>query len=92
MDAIDITSSEFSLSNIPDINEVPSPSILFGGMSNVTDYTMYIYIAIAIAILVGVIGILVYKFYINKKKHVTFQESYSPEDGGESCYNGVCPR
>jgi amino acid permease len=68
MDSIDITSAEFSLDRIPDINEVISTSI-YGE----NEYTLYIYIAIAIIVLV--IGFLIYKFYNNKQKHVTFEES-----------------
>jgi len=63
MDAIDITSSEFSLSNIniPDLEG-----------DYLTDYIIYIYIAVAILGLV--IIMFIYNFYINKQKHVTFQD------------------
>lgn len=57
MEAIDITDSAFSL-DIPDTNQI------IGG-SSTTDYTMFIYIGAAI--LVAFIGILIYKFYQNKK-------------------------
>jgi hypothetical protein len=57
MDAIDITDSAFAL-GIPDVNEV----ITTGG--ELKDYTMYIYIGVAI--LVAFIGMFIYKFYINK--------------------------
>jgi hypothetical protein len=83
MDAIDITSSEFSLSNIPDVNEVISNSVIGGGFN--PDYTMYIYIGIGILLIV--IAFLIYKFYINKQKHVTFQDKL------DDCYGeGVCQR
>jgi hypothetical protein len=59
MDAIDITDSAFSL-GLPDVNDV----IATGG--GLKDYTMFIYIGIAI--LVAFIGTFVYKFYMNKKK------------------------
>ena len=58
MDAIDITDSAFSL-GIPDANNV----ITTGG--GVQDYTMFIYIGVAI--LVAFIGMFVYKFCMNKK-------------------------
>jgi hypothetical protein len=58
MDDIDITDSAFSL-GIADTNDV----ITTGGGLN--DYTMFIYIGSAI--LIAIIGMFVYKFYINKK-------------------------
>ena len=81
MDAIDITSSEFSLGNIPNLNEVITSSV---GGSSFSDYSMYIYIGIAVLVLV--ISFFIYKFYINKQKHVTFQDKLN------ECYadNGVC--
>jgi len=58
MDAIDITDSAFAL-------DVPSmESIITTGGDGSTDYTMFIYIGIAIV--VAIIGILIYKFYQNK--------------------------
>jgi hypothetical protein len=62
MDAIDITSSEFSLENVYNLN----------GGAEVVDYKMYIYIGIAILALV--IAFLIYKFYVKKQKQVTFQD------------------
>ena len=81
MDSIDITSAGFSLDNIPDLNEVISNTV-----SNTvgSDYTMYIYIAAAIILLV--VAFLVYKFYINKQKQVSFQDS------PDMCYNDTCSR
>jgi tellurite resistance protein TehA-like permease len=69
METIDITSSEFSLENITNFNDVLSSSIK--KYINF-DYILY-YIGIAILLLVVVF--FVYKFYINKKiKHVTYQD------------------
>ena len=58
MDSIDITDSAFSL-GIPDVNDIIA---MDGGFK---DYTMFIYIGAAI--LIAIIGMFVYKFYINKK-------------------------
>jgi hypothetical protein len=80
MEHIDITNEDFSLGNIPDINKVISNTL----SSNLSDYIMYIYIAVAILLLI--IAFLVYKFYINKQKQVTFQ------DNQNMCYDGVCDR
>jgi len=71
MDSIDITSSGFSLGNDYDLN----------GGAEVVDYKMYIYIGIAILALV--ISFLIYKFYVNKQKHVTFQDKL------DDCYDEV---
>ena len=80
MDAIDITSSEFSLSNnIPDFENF-SPSSVIGGA--ISDYSMYIYIGISILVLV--IAFFIYKFYLNRQKHVTFQDKL------DDCYGDVC--
>jgi hypothetical protein len=56
---IDITDSTFSL-DIPDINSE------FGNIleKSTSDYTMYIYIGVAI--LVSIIGMFIFKFYQNK--------------------------
>jgi uncharacterized membrane protein YukC len=81
MDAIDITSSEFSLGNIPDLNDISPSSMIVGDNS---DYTMYIYIGIAILVLI--ISFFIYKFYFNKQKQVTFQDNL------DECYDGFCPR
>lgn len=71
MDSIDITTSGFSLENAYDLN---------GGETG--DNKIYIYIGIAI--LAIVISFLIYKFYVNKKKQVTFQDKL------DECYDGVC--
>ena len=78
MEHIDITNEDFSLGNIPNLNKVISNTL----SSNLSDYTMYIYIAIAILLLI--IAFLVYKFYSNKQKQVTFQ------DNQNICYDNVC--
>ena len=74
MDSIDITNPEFSLDNISNFNII----------SEINDYSMYIYIAAAIILLV--ISFLLYKFLSNKQKHVTF------EDKLDDCYGDVCYR
>ena len=78
MEYIDITNEEFSLGNITDLNEVIPNTISI----DLSDYKMYIYIAVAILLLI--IAFLVYKFYINKQKQVTFQ------DNQDMCYDNVC--
>ena len=72
-----ISTSEFDLGYIPDIDEV---------ISSVTseDYLKYIYIAIAIV--VAVLVFLTYKYYVNKDKKVTFQDKL------DNCYGDVCYR
>jgi hypothetical protein len=64
MDSIDITDSTFSLA-MPDINNVMSSDIIGGSIK--TDYNMYMYIGVAI--LIGLIGVFVYKYYKNKKNN-----------------------
>ena len=83
MDNIDITSSEFSLGGFPDLKNIMS-SDTTGNNGESLDYTMYIYIAIAIVVLV--ISFFIYKFYITKQKHVTFQDKL------DDCYGDVCQR
>jgi ABC-type anion transport system duplicated permease subunit len=64
MDSIDITDSAFSL-DVPDISESLGSlsNDLVGGSKS--DYTIYIYIGVAI--LAAIIGFLIYnKFYKNK--------------------------
>ena len=77
MENIVISSSEFSLGDIPEINEV---------ISSVTseDYLKYIYIAIAVVFFVLIF--LGYKYYINREKKVTFQDKL------DDCYGDVCYR
>lgn len=58
MDGIDITDSAFSL-DIPGVNSIISTS------ENWNNYNMFIYIGVAI--LVGLIGMFIYKFYMNKQ-------------------------
>lgn len=71
MDGIDITDAAFAL-DTPTINSIIDTN---GGGS--TDYTMFIYIAVAI--LAAIIGFFVYKFYKNKNNQ---QE--------EDCPGGFC--
>jgi hypothetical protein len=77
MENITISTSEFALGDIPDINEVISSS-------DGEDYLKYIYIAIAIV--VAVLLFLIYKYYVNRDKKVTFQDKL------DNCYGGVCFR
>lgn len=74
MDAIDITNLDFSLENIQDLNEA---------ISSVNDYTIFMYIAIVVSVLI--FGFVFYKIYINNQKHVTFQDS-------TECFDDVCYR
>lgn len=74
MDSIDITDSVFSL-DVPDLNQVIGS--VDGVVSN--DYTMYIYIGVAI--LVIIIGMFIFKFYQNKKR----------EKSIDDCEGGFCP-
>ena len=73
-DTINITNQVFSLENIQDLNEV---------ISSGNDYTIFMYIAIVISILI--LGFVVYKIYKNNQKQVTFQDS-------NECYGDVCYR
>jgi hypothetical protein len=71
MDSIDITDSAFAL-------DVPSmDGILTTGGDGSIDYTMFIYIGIAIV--VAIFGIFIYKYYQNKN---SIQE--------EDCPGGFC--
>jgi len=74
---ITISTSEFILGDIPDINEVISS--LDG-----EDYLKYIYIAIAI--IIAVLVFLTYKYYTNRDKKVTFQDKL------DNCYGDTCFR
>jgi hypothetical protein len=72
MDSIDITSPEFSLGGISEINDVISDTISLG--DKLTDNTIYIYIGVII--LVGIIAYFTYKYYSRGSggKKVTFQD------------------
>jgi TRAP-type C4-dicarboxylate transport system permease large subunit len=74
MDAIDITNEVFSLEHIPELNEV---------IGDINDNNIFMYIAIAISILI--LGFVLYRSYISNKKHVTFQDS-------NECFGDVCTR
>lgn len=77
MENITISSSEFALGDIPDINEV---------ISSVASEVYLKYIYIAIAVVVAVILFLIYKYYVNREKKVTFQDKL------DNCYGDVCYR
>jgi hypothetical protein len=72
MENINISTSDFSLGDIPDINEIIS-------FDNSDDYLKYIYIVIAIV--VAVILFLIYKYFVREKK-VTFQDNCD----GDVCF------
>ena len=74
---ITISNSEFILGDIPDINEVIS-------LDYSDEYLKYIYIAIAIVL--AVLVFLIYKYYVNREKKVTFQDKL------DDCYGDVCFR
>jgi hypothetical protein len=79
MDNIDITSSEFSLSNLPDFTNIISNSTGGGDIDSV-DYTTYMYFVIAILVIAG--AFVIYKFYINKPKQVHFNDEQIDCTGG----------
>jgi hypothetical protein len=66
MDAIDITSAEFSLDKVQEA--VSSTVEVF----KLDDYIIYIYIVLGI--IAFVIAFLIYKYYSSKSKRVTFQD------------------
>lgn len=78
MENIDITSKEFSLENISNSTILESKSLEF----TKNDEFMYIYIAIGIIIFI-IILFIIYKFDLNKTKHVSFndknEEYYIPK-------------
>jgi len=76
-EVLNISNSEFSLGDIPDINEVISSV-------DSEDYLKFIYIAIAI--IVAVLAFLIYKYFVNRDKKVTFQDKL------DDCYGDVCYR
>lgn len=84
---IKIFNSEFSLGDIPDINEViPDMNEIIPSSSNI-DYMNYInYIYIAIAIVSFVLIFFIYKYFVNREKKVTFQDKL------DKCYGDVCYR
>jgi len=78
MDDIDITSAEFTIGDIAN-------NIIGGGEGeDLSDSSMYIYIGISIFVLITLI--LLYKFYSDRSKHVTFQDKL------DDCYGDVCKR
>ena len=78
MDNIDITSKEFSLENLSNSTILESQSLELYKNDNF----FYIYLAIGIILFVIMIFII-YKFVINKTKHVSFndknEEYYIPK-------------
>lgn len=80
MENITISTSEFALGDITDITDINE--VISSVYSE--DYLKYIYIAIAIV--VAVILFLIYKYYVNREKRVTFQDKL------DDCYGDVCPR
>jgi hypothetical protein len=80
MDNIDITSSEFSLGGFPDFKNMMSSSDTNNANGDPIDYTMYMYIAVAILAIVG--GYFIYKFYFSKSRHVHFNEAEMDCPGG----------
>ena len=81
MDSIDITSPEFSLGGFSELNNVNSDTISLGNVSS--DYATYIYIGVVIFI--SIISYFIYKFFINRVKRVTFQDTLEEECVGEMC-------
>ena len=82
MDEIDITSAEYTISDI--VGDITDTIIGGGGGEELPDFSLYIYIGILI--LVFIISILLYKFYSDRSKHVTFQDKL------DDCYGDVCKR
>ena len=68
IDSIDITDPNFSLEG---------PTIVTGGGESQTDYTMFIYIGIAVILLT--VGFFIYKTYRNKQNAMT-----------DDCKGGFC--
>jgi len=76
MDSIDITDSEFSLDKLSKMTHN-----LYGFPS--FDYTMYIYISVAI-IFTLLLLFLIYKYFLSRSKKVTFQDNLD-EYYGDKC-------
>ncbi len=73
IDSIDITDSAFSLDvPVPEINNI----VNVGG-SGTTDYTMFIYIGVAVIVLT--VGFFIYKTYRSKQNKMV-----------EDCSGGFC--
>jgi len=80
MDDIDITTPEFSLSNVPDLTEAVSDIV--APPMDLPDYTMYILGAMLMAI-AGMV--FIYKF-TRRGARVTFQDKL------DGCYGDTCHR
>jgi len=76
MENINISTSEFSFDDVPDINEVISSFAE-------TEYASYIYIVIAFVSII--LLFLIYKYFTREKK-VSFQDKL------DNCYGDVCQR
>jgi hypothetical protein len=85
MDSIDITDSAFSL-EVPNVNEVVNEVVIQDMTGGKSDYTMFMYIGIAI--LLGLIGMVIYKYYQNKKNNQSEQDC----PGGFCSMNQNIPR
>ena len=79
MENVDITSSEFSLGNLPELNNNLSDFINGGSEGNNND-NMYMYIGIAILLIT--MGMFIYKFYFNGQKRVHFNDAELDCPGG----------
>jgi len=87
MEGLDETFSDlasFSLSN-------SSGESLTGGTK--CDYTFLIYLGAALLIII--VGLFIYKFYLNQKKVRFSEENYSIDadngnDNDKKCFKGVC--
>lgn len=87
MDSIDITNPDFSLENFPNINEViPNINEAISGNIDINADNSYNYIYIAVSIVVSILGFVIYKLYLNKRKQVSFLDS-SIEN---NCDDDVC--
>jgi hypothetical protein len=80
MESIDITNPDFSLENIPNINEIISDNI------DINADNSYNYVYIAVSIAVSFLCFVFYKLYINKRKQVSFLDSSTENN----CYDGIC--
>jgi hypothetical protein len=80
MDDIDITTPEFSLSNVPHLREAVSDIV--APPTELPDYTIYILGAMLMA-LAGLV--IIYKF-TRRGARVTFQDKL------DGCYGDTCPR
>ena len=85
MDSNDITNPDFSLENIPNINEVISGNIDID-IIDINSDNSFNYVYIAVSIVVSFLCFVFYKFYINKRKQVSFLDSSTENN----CDDGLC--